>query len=77
MKHFYNCTEQLRPDDVVNSLKLIQQKYKSAYLLQGLRGKEGLYPIMFQVDKGSLENNFEEPFTAVHSFTFLDWKMIT
>lgn len=32
---------------------------------------------MFQVDKGSLENNFEDPFTAVHSFTFLDWKLIT
>jgi hypothetical protein len=31
---------------------------------------------MFNVDKGNLKDRFCTKFQAVHSFTFLDWKII-
>lgn len=31
---------------------------------------------MFSVDMGNLKDGFQTKFRAVHSFTFLDWKII-
>jgi hypothetical protein len=91
IKHFYDSHEYLEENDTLKSLSRIQNLYKSAYWLEGKRqitakkatkttpkieGVNGLYPIMFSVDMGNLKEGYSTKFRAVHSFTFLDWKII-
>jgi hypothetical protein len=76
IKHFYNMNIAIEEHDVAQYLRKIQNQIKSAYYLEGKRGIDGLYPIMFSVDMGHQDSSFDEKFKAVHSFTFLDWKLI-
>lgn len=52
IKHFYNMNMAIQEHNVAQYLRKIQNQIKSAYYLEGKRGMEGLYPIMFSVDMG-------------------------
>jgi hypothetical protein len=49
---------------------------KKTSLKPEVRAINGLYPIMFSVNKGNLKTNYCENIKSVLSFTFLDWKIV-